>query len=354
MNHNILKFRTIVVATDLSYPASEALRYAQVMARMYPSTLVVVHVIDPLAYAFPEGAPLFLAANQAAAAELKKIEEETMALGVPVHSVMTSGSVCDRILQTMKDHKADLLVLGTRAKTEAGRVALGTVARQLLAKSRCPILTISPDAARSLPWAACWGRVLAATDFSPASVRALQCAHQLALRQLVLLHVPEGDHQPAYAHCLEQLRFLAPFNESHTVPVEHIVDAGNAADLIDRYVRKYAVDLLVLGSPERELAEQDFQSSTILQVISRVHCPVLCLPVQTQASAAAGSEFALGERREGVTGFGVSAWLRSCGARDGSGSPVTGPGPAAIPRKRGGDNAGNAPGIAAVTAAQNL
>jgi nucleotide-binding universal stress UspA family protein len=287
MNHNILKFRTIVVATDLNFPASEALRYAQVMARMYQSTLVVVHVIDPLAYAFPEGAPLFLAANQAAAAELRKIEEEVMALGVPVRSVMESGSVCDRILQTMKDHNADLLVLGTRAKTEAGLVALGTAARQLLARSRCPILTISPDAAKSLPWAGCWGRVLAATDFSPASVRALQCAHQLALRQLVLLHVPEGAQQPTSPHCLEQLRFLAPFNESHTVPVEHIVDAGNAVDLIDRYVKKYAVDLLVLGSPERELAEQDFPSSTVLQVISRVHCPVLCLPVQAQPSAAA-------------------------------------------------------------------
>jgi nucleotide-binding universal stress UspA family protein len=47
MNHNILKFGTIVVATDLNYPASEALRYAQVMARMYQSVLVVVHVIDP-------------------------------------------------------------------------------------------------------------------------------------------------------------------------------------------------------------------------------------------------------------------------------------------------------------------
>jgi nucleotide-binding universal stress UspA family protein len=284
MNQNILKFETIVVATDLNYPASEALRYAQVMARMYRSVLVVVHVIDPLAYAFPEGAPLFLAANQAAAAELRKIEEETSELGIPVHSVMASGAVCDRILQTMKDHNADLLVLGTRAKTEAGRVALGTVARQLLARSRCPVLTVSPDAARSLPWAGCWGRVLAATDFSPASVRALQCAHQLALRQLVLLHVPEGDQHAASGHCMEQLRFLAPFNESHTVPVEHIVDTGDAADLIDRYVSKYAVDLLVLGSPERELAEQDFQSSTVLQVISRVHCPVLCLPVQAKAS----------------------------------------------------------------------
>jgi hypothetical protein len=36
-------------------------------------------------------------------------------------------------------------------------------------------------------------------------------------------------------------RLTALFNESHTVPVEHIIDAGNAADLIDRYVRKYAV-----------------------------------------------------------------------------------------------------------------
>lgn len=293
MNLNILKFRTILVATDLNYPASEALRYAQVMAQMYQATLVVVHVIDPLAYAFPEGAPLFLAANQAAVAELKKIEDETMALGVPIHSVMESGSVCDRILQTMKDHNADLLVLGTRAKTEAGRVALGTVARQLLARSRCPILTISPDAAKSLPWAGCWGRVLAATDFSPASVRALQCAHQLALRQLVLLHVPENGSQPAATHCLEHLRFLAPFNESHTVPVEHIVETGIAADLIDRYVRKFAVDLLVLGSPERELAEQDFHSSTVLQVISRVHCPVLCLPVQPEFSNCADERVAL-------------------------------------------------------------
>jgi len=288
MNHNILKFKTIAVATDLSYPASEALRYAQIMARMYPSTLVVIHVIDPLAYAFPEGAPLFLAANQAAAIELKKIEEETSALGIPVHSVMESGTVCERILQALKDNQADLLILGTRAKTEAGRLALGTVARQLLAKSPCPIMTISPDATKTLPWAACWGRVLAATDFSPASIRAVQCAHQLALRQLVLLHVIEGDPHSAAARCLEQLRFLAPFNESHTVPVEHIVEAGNAAALIDRYVQKYAVDLLLLGSPERELADQDFPSSTVLQVISRVRCPVLCLPAQADAAAEKG------------------------------------------------------------------
>ena len=196
MNHDILKFATIAVATDLSEPASAALRYAQTMARMYPSRLVVAHVLDPLR----------LAANQAAAAELKKIEEETSAFGIPVHSVLARGVVCDRICQAVKHYNADLLILGTRAKSETGRVALGTVARQLLARSRCPILIISADAAKSLPWACCWGRVLAATDFSLASLRALQCAHQVALKQLILLHVPEGERAAESAHCREWLR----------------------------------------------------------------------------------------------------------------------------------------------------
>jgi nucleotide-binding universal stress UspA family protein len=282
MTSNILKFRTIAVATDLSDPASAALRYAQAMARMYKAILVVVHVIDPLAYAFPEGAPRYVTANQSAIAELRKIEEETSALGIPIHSVIESGIVCDRILQALKDYNADLLVLGTRAKGEAGRVALGTVARQLLAKSRCPILTVSPEAAKSLPWAGCWGRVLAATDFSPASIRALRCAHQVALRQLIVLHVPECAKE---AGCQERLRFLAPLNESHTVPVEHVVAAGNASERIFEYAQKFAADLVVLGSPESELTEEDFHTSTVLQVVSKVRCPVLCLPLVPLSSS---------------------------------------------------------------------
>jgi nucleotide-binding universal stress UspA family protein len=278
MSPNTLQFKTIAVAIDLTESASPALRYAQAMARMYDSTLVLVHVIDPLAYAFPNGAPSLLSMNTAAAAELKRIEEETSALGIPVHSVIESGIVCERILHVMSEHHAELLLLGTRAKTEAGRVALGTVARQLLARSRCPIMTISPDALNSLPWAGCWRRVLAATDFSPASIRALQCAHQVALRQLVLLHVPGGENGNEDVRCLERLRFLAPFNESHTVPVEHIVASGSAGKVIAEYAEKFAADLVVLGSPENELSEEDFATSTVLQVISKVKCPVLCLP----------------------------------------------------------------------------
>src|SRR5215469_18922669 len=87
MRTNGFKFETIVVATDLSGAGSVALRYAQAIARRHESTLVVVHAIDPVGYAFPDGAPEFAAADHAAREELDRIEEETRRQGIPVHSV---------------------------------------------------------------------------------------------------------------------------------------------------------------------------------------------------------------------------------------------------------------------------
>jgi hypothetical protein len=55
---------------------------------------------------------------------------------------------------------------------------------------------------------------------------------------------------------------------------------------------------------------------------------------------------------EGVTC--VIALLRGCGARGGPGRPAKAPAPAEVPRKAVGDIGGNAPGIAAATAAQDL
>jgi nucleotide-binding universal stress UspA family protein len=278
MKNTSLKFKTIVVATDLSDATSSALRYAQAVARQHQSALVLVHVIDPLGYAFPGGLPSSVAGDQAARQEFARIEEETRRQGIATRSVFETGIVCERILQAVNDHHADLLVLGTRGKTGAGRVALGTVARQLLAKAPCPILAVSPDAETSLHWAGQWRRVLAATDFSAASLAALTFAHRVTHAQLLALHVTRCENEATCSHCLERLRFLAPFNESHTVPVDHVVSSGDSGQVIASYARKFHADLVVLGSPANELTEKDFPSSTVLEVISNVTCPVLCVP----------------------------------------------------------------------------
>jgi len=67
-------------------------------------------------------------------------------------------------------------------------------------------------------------------------------------------------------------------NESHTLPVEHIVSAGDAGSVIAEHAKRFHADLVVLGSPGNELTEEEFHTSTVLQVISQVECPVLCVP----------------------------------------------------------------------------
>jgi nucleotide-binding universal stress UspA family protein len=119
--------------------------------------------------------------------------------------------------------------------------------------------------------------VLVATDFSPASLRALHHAQSIVADQLVVIHAaddPTNDHE----HYLEVLRYLAPMNESHTVPVEHIVRSGEPGEVIAEQAGFFGADLVVLGSPLNELKNEGSQTSTVLQVISNVRCPVLCVP----------------------------------------------------------------------------
>ena len=282
-------FETIVVATDFSEKLSSTLRYAQAIARCHDARLVLVHVIDPIGYAFPMGIPSSVSTDQAAREELKRVEEQLRAEGIPVHSVIETGDICELILQAVRDHGGDLLVLGTRGKTGAGRAALGAIARQLLARTECPILTVTPDVEPLMPWAGQWRTVLLATDFSPCSLAALTAAHRVANVQLTVLHSAKTENDVERRIRLERLRFLAPMNESHTVPVEHIVTMGEAGPAIVDFVLKHRVDLVVLGSPATMLSEEDMRTSTVLQVISGVHCPVLCIPAPRQAKRTATS-----------------------------------------------------------------
>ncbi len=272
------ELKTIVIATDLTHSGSCALLYAKKLAKLHRSKLVVVHAIDPAAYAFPEGRPELAALDQSAREALKQIELELSHQGIPIHSVTQTGIIYERILEAAVDHQADLLVLGTRAIAQAGRAALGTVARRLLATAQCPILTVPPASGVNFELAGRWQNVLVATDFSEASLAGLDRAQSIVGGQLVVVHAVKDAVGKSRESHLERLRFLAPFNESHTVPVEHMVIPGEAGAIIAEQADRIHADLVVLGAPTHELQDEDFATSTVLQVVSNVSCPVLCVP----------------------------------------------------------------------------
>jgi nucleotide-binding universal stress UspA family protein len=271
-------FKTIVVATDFSAESSAALRCAQAIAQRQRAMLLLIHVIDPVGYAFPDGAPAALDRDAAAREELAHIEAEVRQHGIPVHSRVEAGLVCERILLSLRDHKAALLVLGTKAITGAGRAALGKVTRELLAHTPCAILTVAPDDPEKPRDFSRWNNVLAATDFSLASLSALHYAQSVAGNHLIVLHSARCGRHLECPNCLERLRFLAPFNEMHGVPVDHVVAGGDAATTIIDAAERLSPDLIVLGAPSPSHHGNDFESSTVVRVVSAVRAPVLLVP----------------------------------------------------------------------------
>ena len=150
MSASAITFRKIVAATELGTGDSVTLQYAKALARVHNATLIILHVIDPVAYAFPEGLPPALSKIQTAQDELRRLEEEVRKEGIQTHSHVESGVICDRILECVRDQHADLLLLGTRARSAVGHLAVGTVVRQLIGRCPCPILTVPPESAPAI------------------------------------------------------------------------------------------------------------------------------------------------------------------------------------------------------------
>jgi nucleotide-binding universal stress UspA family protein len=119
-------------------------------------------------------------------------------------------------------------------------------------------------------------RILYATDFSPASLRALPYALALAKEEnshLMLLHV--DVHEVTTDWLVEaayegKLLNLLPADAAHLCSVEPIVELGPAAKGIVKAAAENDADVIVMGSPS-EIPE--FSTEIHLQA----HCPVLSI-----------------------------------------------------------------------------
>lgn len=127
-------------------------------------------------------------------------------------------------------------------------------------------------------------RMLAATDFSTRSQRAVRRAGLLARQsgaELTLLHVVDDD-QPTHLVELErreadkilgeQVQSVA---ELRDIRCRHVVTAGDAFDAILRTAETAPADLVVMGAHRKQLLRDIFVGTTIERVIRTGSRPVL-------------------------------------------------------------------------------
>ena len=193
--------KKIAVGIDFSHEATLAARQAVEIARHVGGEVVLVHSqlhveLPPVTGHAPEVQQALATYRSQLAAALEQSRDKLAALrtqlagqGPEVSQVLVEGLTDEALVAAARDLPADLFVVGTHGRTGLRWFFLGSVAQRVVRLSPGDVLV----ARREAVGRGGFRNLLVATDFSPASTRALDRALELSSPQgrIDVLHCQE-------------------------------------------------------------------------------------------------------------------------------------------------------------------
>jgi nucleotide-binding universal stress UspA family protein len=274
----------ILLATDFSSEAQNALQCAVSLARRYDSTIFVTHVLPT------EGSIGAMEAWPALADTMRHNAEQNMAKLentedvrlLPHEVILRSGDPWDVISQVLSDKNIDLIVMGTQGHGGIDKLFLGSTAERVIRHATCPVLTVGPHV--QLESLNRFHHIFFASDFSSGSTRALTYALTLAeddRAELTLFHVIASG--PAEKSELlewkqqdrQKLSQMVPPDVDLAYKPEIEVEVGVPEIEIVRLADARNADLIVMGSHSGGAVSTHLPWTTLHHVLQYAHCPVL-------------------------------------------------------------------------------
>jgi len=148
-------YRRILVGTDFTATSTPALEQGLKLAKQNQAELLIAHSSETPASLSFMTADSYDQWEKRCLTEAEKnisaIINEARKEGVKAHMLELSGLADDAILEAAQRLGVDLIVLGTHGRRGVSRFISGSVAAQVVARARCPVLTVrSPARKRSV------------------------------------------------------------------------------------------------------------------------------------------------------------------------------------------------------------
>ena len=274
----------ILFATDFSPGAEKAGLYAKAIARRYGSRVHVVHIVDLSTIPqVPDAGICLDVLRKGGESGLSAAREQFAAAKIKVKTALAEAlDPAKTILQIAHDESVNLIVSGTRGHTGLARLALGSIAEQLIHHAGCPVLTVGPE----VPFHSAAGvfeRIVYATDFSPEAAKAATVALSFAQdsgAHIYLCHVlprTGGDGLELTEKFTAALQRAVPDVAREWCEPECIVEHGYAADGILLLAQRVNADLIVIGTRRFSHWFDSFKAGIAYQVICAAKCAVLTI-----------------------------------------------------------------------------
>lgn len=287
----MIPFKSILAATDLSAPATNAVRRAALLARQHGARLRIVHVVNPASLLrFREWLAPMIDVDFKTADARDRLEclaaELTSRYGLQPTIEVRTGGVVGELQRAAGD--ADLLVMGQRRRSALTEWVPGRMAHDLVEKCKRPVLIVKRGAVSD------YRRILVPIDLTPGSNAAALIAVSLAPTvDLHIFHAAAGEASRAAADVRDQVireslarqeaGLLARMRRSMARlgldPRAMIFAIGRGSPIaaILREARTLGADL-VAASRQRHTRNATSVLGSVNSLLARTRCDLLIVP----------------------------------------------------------------------------
>lgn len=281
-----VRFSKILVGTDFSKPATQALAAAVAIGQRCDSEVFLVNAVPPYVdnpEAFPVSPEVFQGTLDRARENMKEfISHEPGLHRLRTKTTVAYAGAVELIEQVANNEKVDLIVVGSHGASGIERLALGSVAEAILRKASCPVLVTGPNCyAEHHPFRS----ILLATDLETTGLRPAQYATALAQHidsQLTLLHVVENipripglDSEVLENSLRQKLQQLLPAHADFFCAPKIRVEYGAPAQVILDVAKSELASMVIVGLRHRAALSDHLPWSTLSHIIRNLRCSVL-------------------------------------------------------------------------------
>jgi len=272
--------KTIIIPTDFSPTATNAMHYGIDMAKSIQASIILLHVYQvPVSYT---DTPIVLVSveelKKEAEQKLEKLHKEVEHLtsgSIKIYTETRLGNIADEIENLCKKVKPFAVVMGSKGSTGIEKILFGSTTLTAIRHLTWPVICVPPgktfgNGIKKIGFACDFRNIV---EITPAD--AIKTFVKEFGAELHVLNVdyhnkqfkPETPEQSALLHTmLEEVK-----------PIYDFIEHKDIEDGLNEFAEKNNLDLLITIPKKHKLLDGLFKPSSTKQLVVQSHIHVMCI-----------------------------------------------------------------------------